>query len=240
MPNNRILPVAILCGGLGTRLKPITEKIPKALVEVAGKPFIFHQLEYLSQQNIEKVVLCLGHMGEKIEKEVTQNTFNGLQIEYSYDGMPLKGTGGAIKKAIPLLGDNFYVQYGDSFLPVNYKSIERFYFESNKPALMTVFRNNNKWDKSNVIFDNYFISEYNKKEFKPNMHFIDYGLSILSKSLFDSYSDNESFDLSDLYHQLSILGNLAGFEVVERFYEIGSHEGLEEFELYLLSLSKGV
>lgn len=235
-----MLPVAILCGGLGTRLKPITEKIPKALVEVAGKPFIFHQLEYLGQQNIEKVVLCLGHMGEKIEKEVAQNNFNGLQIQYSYDGMPLKGTGGAIKKAIPLLGDNFYVQYGDSFLPVKYKPIEHFYFESNKPALMTVFRNNNKWDKSNVIFDNYSISEYNKKEFKANMHFIDYGLSILSKSLFDSYSDSESFDLSDLYHQLSILGNLAGFEVVERFYEIGSHEGLEESEMYLLSLSKGV
>ena len=140
-----MLPVAILCGGLGTRLKPITEKIPKALVEVAGKPFIFHQLEYLGQQNIEKVVLCLGHMGEKIEKEVAQNNFNGLQIQYSYDGMPLKGTGGAIKKAIPLLGDNFYVQYGDSFLPVKYKPIEHFYFESNKPALMTVFRNNNKW-----------------------------------------------------------------------------------------------
>jgi NDP-sugar pyrophosphorylase family protein len=235
-----MLPVAILCGGLGTRLKPITEKIPKALVEVAGKPFIFHQLEYLSQQNIEKVVLCLGHMGEKIEKEVAQNNFNDLQIQYSYDGMPLKGTGGAIKKAIPLLGDNFYVQYGDSFLPVKYKPIEHFYFESNKPALMTVFRNNNKWDKSNVIFDNYSISEYNKKEFKANMHFIDYGLSIVSKSLFDSYSDSESFDLSDLYHQLSILGNLAGFEVVERFYEIGSHEGLEESEMYLLSLSKGV
>jgi N-acetyl-alpha-D-muramate 1-phosphate uridylyltransferase len=235
-----MLPVAILCGGLGTRLKPITEKIPKALVEVAGKPFIFHQLEYLGQQNIEKVVLCLGHMGEKIEKEVAQNNFNGLQIQYSYDGMPLKGTGGAIKKAIPLLGDNFYVQYGDSFLPIKYKPIEHFYFESNKPALMTVFRNNNKWDKSNVIFDNYSISEYNKKEFKANMHFIDYGLSILSKSLFDSYSDSESFDLSDLYHQLSILGNLAGFEVVERFYEIGSHEGLEESEMYLLSLSKGV
>ena len=235
-----MLPVAILCGGLGTRLKPITEKIPKALVEVAGKPFIFHQLEYLSQQNIEKVVLCLGHMGEKIEKEVAQNNFNGLQIQYSYDGMPLKGTGGAIKKAIPLLGDNFYVQYGDSFLPVKYKPIEHFFFESNKPALMTVFRNNNKWDKSNVIFDNYSISEYNKKELKANMHFIDYGLSIVSKSLFDSYSDSESFDLSDLYHQLSILGNLAGFEVVERFYEIGSHEGLEESEMYLLSLSKGV
>lgn len=233
-----MLPVAILAGGLGTRLKPITEKIPKALVDVAGKPFIFHQLKYLSNQGVKKVVLCLGYMGEKIQREIEKNYFNNLQIEYSYDGNLLLGTGGAIKKAIPLLGDFFYVQYGDSFLPINYKSIEHFYFKVNKPALMTVLKNDNKWDKSNVLFDNNYIREYNKREFNPNMNFIDYGLSILSKSLFDNFGDNKSFDLADLYYQLSIVGDLAGFEVNQRFYEIGSHKGLKETELYLLNNSK--
>jgi len=228
-----MLPVAILAGGLATRLRPITEKIPKALIEVAGKPFIVHQLQYLRKEGIEKVVLCLGYLCEMIEEEVGDGSKFDLNITYSYDGDFLLGTGGSIKKALPLLDENFYVLYGDSFLPIHFSSVEESFLNSKKPALMTVILNENQWDKSNVIFKDGIVLEYNKKEPKSEMKFIDYGLGVLSKSLFDKYEEKVAFDLADFYHLLSIENQLAGFEVNERFYEIGSHQGIKETELYL-------
>ena len=230
------MPVAILAGGLATRLRPITKKIPKALIQVAGKPFIFHQLQYLHKEGIRKVVLCLGYLCEMIEKEVGDGSKFDLDITYSYDGDFLLGTGGAIKKALSLLDENFYVLYGDSFLPIHYRPVEETFLKSKKPALMTVILNENKWDKSNVIFKDGLVLEYNKEEPKPAMKFIDYGLGILSKSLFDNYEEKVVFDLADLYHLLSIQNRLAGFEVNERFYEIGSHQGIKEAELYLSAI----
>jgi NDP-sugar pyrophosphorylase family protein len=231
-----MMPVAILAGGLATRLRPITKKIPKALIQVAGKPFIFHQLQYLHKEGIRKVVLCLGYLCEMIEKEVGDGSKFDLDITYSYDGDFLLGTGGAIKKALSLLDENFYVLYGDSFLPIHYRPVEETFLKSKKPALMTVILNENKWDKSNVIFKDGLVLEYNKEEPKPAMKFIDYGLGILSKSLFDNYEEKVVFDLADLYHLLSIQNRLAGFEVNERFYEIGSHQGIKEAELYLSAI----
>ncbi len=231
-----MLPVAILAGGLATRLRPITEKTPKALIEIAGKPFIFHQLEYLRKEGIRKVVLCLGYLCEMIEEEVGDGSKFGLEINYSYDGDYLLGTGGSIKKALPLLDENFYVLYGDSFLPIHFKPVEDFFFKSKKPALMTIIFNENKWDKSNVVCNDGLILEYNKKEPKSAMKFIDYGLGVLSKSLFDKYEEKVTFDLADLYYHLSIQNQLAGFEVKERFYEIGSHKGIKETELYLSAI----
>ena len=228
-----MLPVAILAGGLATRLRPITEKIPKALIEVAGKPFIFHQLEYLRKEGIEKIVLCVGYLCEMIQEEVGDGSKFNLDISYSYDGDFLLGTGGSIKKALPLLDENFYVLYGDSFLPIHFSPVEESFLNSKKPALMTVILNENKWDKSNVIFKDGIVLEYNKKEPKSEMKFIDYGLGVLSKSLFDKYEEKAAFDLADIYHFLSIKNELAGFEVNERFYEIGSHQGIKETELYL-------
>lgn len=231
-----MLPVAILAGGLATRLRPVTKKIPKALIEIAGKPFIYHQLQYLRKEGIRKVVLCVGYLCEMIQEEVGDGSKFDLDITYSVDGDFLLGTGGSIQKALPLLDENFYVLYGDSFLPIHFKPVENFFFESKKPALMTIILNENKWDKSNIVCKDRLILEYNKKESKPDMKFIDYGLGILSKSLFDIYKENEIFDLADIYHRLSIKGQLAGFEVNERFYEIGSHQGIKETELYLSSI----
>jgi len=225
--------VAILAGGFAKRLMPMTEKIPKALIEVAGKPFIFHQLQYLRKEGIKKVVLCLGYHCEMIQEKVGDGSKFDLDITYSYDGDFLLGTGGSIKKALPLLDENFYVLYGDSFLPIHFSPIEESFLKRQKPAMMTVIMNENKWDKSNVTFKDGLVLEYNKKEPKPAMKFIDYGLSVLSKSLFDKYEVNVVFDLADFYHLLSIQNQLAGFEVNERFYEIGSHQGIKETELYL-------
>ena len=233
-----MLPVAILAGGLATRLRPITETIPKALIQIAGEPFIFHQLRYLHQQGVASVVLCIGYLGEMIQDIVGNGSQFGVQVSYSFDGPKLLGTGGAIKAAIPLLGNNFFIFYGDSYLPIDFKSVAKAYFLSNKLGLMTVLKNENQWDKSNVIYQNDSLIEYNKEETKPHMNYIDYGLGILNSGVFNTYPTEESFDLSKVYNHLSLNKQLYGFEVFERFYEIGSHQGILETEEYLISREK--
>jgi NDP-sugar pyrophosphorylase family protein len=228
-----MLPVVILAGGLATRMKPITEKIPKSLIEVNSKPFISHQLDYLKSQGIQNIVLCIGHLGHMIESLIGDGKALGLNIQYSLDGDKLLGTGGAIKKALPLLSKDFFVLYGDSFLPIDYKNAGDAYVSSKKNALITVIKNNNQWDKSNVEFESGTLIEYNKHHPNERMHYIDYGLSILNQSIFNDYHENEPFDLSDLYHKLSLHNHLAGFETFDRFYEIGSQNGLKETEIYL-------
>lgn len=222
------LPVAVIAGGLATRLHPITRKVPKSLVDVAGKPFIFHQLDYLRQQGITHVVLCLGYLGEQVEEVVGDGSAFGLEVNYSWDGPSLLGTGGALRRALPLLGEQFFVFYGDSYLPICFQTVERDFLASGKPALMTVMKNVDQWDKSNVLFCNGCIVEYNKKTPRPEMAHIDYGLGALSVSVLENAPVNEPFDLADIYHDLSVRGLLAGHEVFERFYEIGSHKGLVE------------
>lgn len=226
------LPVAILAGGLATRLRPITEKIPKSLVDVNDEPFIVHQLRYLRGQGISLVVICIGYLGEQVEAVVGDGSAYGLRVVYSYDGETLLGTGGALRKALPYLGEHFFVFYGDSYLPINFKAIKDAYFASAKPALMTVLRNDDQWDKSNVLFDKGAIIEYNKQEPSASMKHIDYGLGILSAPVLKSMP-LKSFDLAKIYYNLSLDGDLAGYEVFERFYEIGSHKGLEETRNYL-------
>jgi len=233
-----MLTVAILAGGLATRLRPITETIPKALVEVAGKPFIVHQLGYLRVQGISQVVLCVGYRGDMIRDVVGNGASLGLKVSYSEDGPSLLGTGGALAKAIDLLGDHFFVLYGDSFLPLNFSVVQSAYEESKLPALMTVLKNQNQWDKSNVLFVDGQLLEYNKRAPRPEMTYIDYGLGVLSASVLEQYSAGQGFDLADIYQDLSLQGRLAGLEVLERFYEIGSHVGLKETEEYLLNKEK--
>ena len=227
-----MLPVAILAGGLATRLRPITESIPKSLVDVAGKPFVLRQLDYLRHQGVTRVVLCVGYMGEKVEAVVGDGAAYGLEVLYSWDGPTLLGTGGAIKQALPKLGHQFFVFYGDSYLPVDFQAVERDFLSSGKPALMTILRNDNRWDKSNVEFEDRRIVEYNKGAPHPNMNHIDYGLGVLSSEVLADMPSNGPFDLADVYHDLSIRGDLAGREVFERFYEIGSHNGLNETVLF--------
>lgn len=228
-----MLPVAILAGGLATRLRPITETIPKALIEIAGQPFINHQLRYLSNQGIASVVICVGYLGHMIQSVIGDGAQFGIRVSYSFDGPKLLGTGGAIKAALPLLGQDFFIFYGDTFLPIQFKPIEKSYFSSHKLGLMTILKNENQWDKSNVIYQNESLIEYNKEVLKPNMSFIDYGLGILNADVFGSYPEGEVFDLSRVYNELSLKGELLGFEVFERFYEIGSHQGILETEEYL-------
>jgi len=227
-------PVAILAGGLAKRLHPITQNLPKSLVTVAGKPFIWWQLHYLRQQQIQQVVLCTGHMGEMIQQVVQHGQEFGLHVQYSPDGPALRGTGGAIKNALPLLGERFFVLYGDSFLPIDFAAVQQAYESDQSAALMTVLRNQDQWDKSNVIFENGALKDYNKHTPRPEMTHIDYGLAILTAKIFESNAGISAFDLADMYEKLAQNKELKGYEVFERFYEIGSHQGLKETEEFLL------
>jgi MurNAc alpha-1-phosphate uridylyltransferase len=233
-----VFTVAILAGGLATRLRPITETIPKALVDVSGQPFILRQLAYLRDQGVSRVVLCVGYLGNMIEEAVGNGEQLGLSVSYSPDGPTLLGTGGALKKALPLLGQHFFVLYGDSFLPVNFLQVEQAYVQSGQQALMTVLRNGDRWDKSNVLFTNGRLVEYNKHAPRPDMAYIDYGLGVVSTDVLAPYPADEPFDLADVYQELSTKGQLSGLEVHERFYEIGSHEGLKEAEDYFFLKEK--
>ena len=226
------IPVAILAGGLATRLRPITEKIPKSLVPVAGRPFLAHQLELLHARGIRRAVLCVGYLGEMIQREFGAE-YSGVKLDYVFDGPKLLGTGGAIKLAAPQLGREFFVLYGDSYLRVDYAPIADFFHASGKPACMTVFRNEGKYDTSNVVLRDGEITVYDKKARLPEMRHIDYGLSLFKASVFDTRPVGQPFDLAEVMGQLVSQRQLAGYEVRERFYEIGSPPGLAELESLL-------
>jgi NDP-sugar pyrophosphorylase family protein len=227
------LPVVILAGGLATRLRPLTEKVPKALVEVAGRPFLEHQIELLKKNAIAEVVLCVGYLGEMIQERYGDGETLGVRISYSFDGPKLLGTGGAIKKASVVLPDAFFVLYGDSYLPVDYQAVAAAFRGANKPALMTVFANADAWDTSNVWLEHGRIRLYSKREKLPEMSYIDYGLMICTREIFDNSPNDVAFDLADTLEDLSRKGELAGHEVNQRFYEIGSPAGLAELDRLL-------
>jgi NDP-sugar pyrophosphorylase family protein len=222
------LPVAILAGGLATRLRPITEKIPKLLVEVAGEPFFSHQLRLLRKSGLKRVVLCVGYLGEKIVERYGDGAKWGVQIDYSFDGPTLLGTGGALIQALPKLGPAFYVLYGDSYLPIDYQRVGNHFLRSRKLGLMTVFENRGRYDASNVWFAEGEIKIYDKQSKSPQLQHIDYGLGVFQGAAFDGFPRDRPVDLAEVQKKLVAGGELAGLEIPERFYEIGSHEGLQE------------
>ena len=234
-----MFPVVVLVGGLATRIRPITEKIPKALIKINNRPFIDYQLDLLRSNGIKEIVLCVGFLGEKIQEHVQTLKLNELMIQFSFDGEHLLGTGGAIKKALPMLGDRFFILYGDSYLPINYELIEEAYKRSQKSGLMTVFHNNGRWDTSNVIYLPAKIKNvpgrvmlYDKKSPTAEMRYIDYGLSCCEAAEI-SKEKGDCFDLAEVFKRLSQEGQLAGVEITERFYEIGSFCGIHDFKNYL-------
>jgi NDP-sugar pyrophosphorylase family protein len=230
-------PVAILAGGLATRMRPVAERIPKALFEVAGKPFIEHQLALLRREGIARVVLCVGFLGEMVEAHIGDGARFGLKVAYSFDGERLLGTGGALRRALPMLGEHFFVLYGDSYLDIAYAAVQAAYRASGLPALMTVFRNEGRWDSSNVVFDGKRVVLHDKRHRTEDMKFIDYGLGVVSGDIIRAWKD-EAFDLSDLYGSLAREGRLAGFEATTRFYEIGTPSGLAEADAHLRGRTK--
>jgi N-acetyl-alpha-D-muramate 1-phosphate uridylyltransferase len=230
------LPVAILAGGMATRLRPLTNRIPKVLLDVAGKPFAVRQIELLRQHGFKEIVFCLGYLGEQVRASLGDGSHWGVKLNYVFDGADPLGTGGALRKALPWLGEAFVVLYGDSYLDCDYEAVVHAFEVSGKQGLMTVFRNAGQWDRSNVLFQQGNIRRYDKRLFSPDMQHIDYGLGVLRSSVLKAYPTDKSLDLAKVYQDLLTRNELAGFEVEQRFYEIGSPAGLEETRKYF---SKG-
>lgn len=230
------LPIVVLAGGLATRLRPITEKIPKSIVALNNIPFVLYQLKLFQQHGIKHVHFCLGHLGEMVKDIIEKSNFTTrMSITYSFDGEKLLGTGGAIKKALSALPDTFFVTYGDSYLDIQYKLVESKFVEmaDDDYGLMTIYKNGGKYDTSNVIYENEKVILYSKKSSEIKMEYIDYGLGILRKNHFNLYPDNTPFDLSEIYETLSVKGELIGYEIPNRFYEIGSVNGIKDLSNYL-------
>jgi MurNAc alpha-1-phosphate uridylyltransferase len=223
------LPVAILAGGLATRLQPLTAQIPKILLDVAGRPFAEHQIELLKRNGISTVVFCLGHLQEQVVSALGDGSRWRMTFRYVSDGAKLAGTGGALRRALPLLGPAFFVMYGDSYLDCDFNAIEERFRASRQAGLMTVYRNDDRWDRSNVDYHDGHIVRYDKTARNDSMRYIDYGLGVLTPEAFAPWvSDEAPLDLAAVYQRLIASGGLAGYEVLHRFYEIGSIEGLEE------------
>jgi|LakMenEpi03Aug12_release.lakeMendotaPanAssembly.Ray.scaffolds.fasta_scaffold339515_2 MurNAc alpha-1-phosphate uridylyltransferase len=232
-----MLPIVILAGGLATRLGTLTAEVPKSLIEINGRPFIDWQMDKLVNAGYSYFVLCLSHKSNLIQNYLGDGTRWGVDIHYSLDGEIQLGTGGAVKKALPILGQKFAVTYGDSYLPINYSEIEGEFLLSGKKGLMTVYENTNKFDQSNVEYSTGSLHSYDKIMKNSRMRHIDYGLTYFRTEAFQDFEESISFDLSDIYFHLLKTEELGGFEVFERFYEIGSHQGIEDFSGYLRKVS---
>jgi len=233
----RDVPVAILAGGLATRLGSLTGTTPKALVEVAGRPFVDHQLSLLLRHGIRRVVFCVGHLGEQIEAHLGDGANRGLSISYSYDGDQLRGTAGALRRALPELGDPSWVMYGDSYMDIDYAAVLAEFERRGARALMTVIRNDNRWDRSNAEYRDGRLIAYNKRQQTPEMRHIDYGVALLSRDVMKQVPESVPYDLADLYCELVAAGTMIGYEVTDRFYEIGSPAGLEETRQHLMGIT---
>ena len=227
-----LLPVCILAGGRGTRLGQIVADTPKPLLEVAGEPFLRHNLRLLRSHGASRVVICVGYRGELIETVLGDGSDLGLDLRYVYDGPTLRGTAGAVRGALDLLGDAFLVLYGDTYLRIDYAAVQRAFEASGCPALMTVLHNEGRWDTSNVVLDGDQVAVYDKAQPTPDMAWIDYGLGAMRAGALEVAGANEP-DLAGVYHALAVRGELAAFVATERFYEIGTPVALAETDAFL-------
>lgn len=220
--------MVILAGGLATRLGPLTAQLPKSLVEVAGLPFAVHQIQLLRRNNITDITFLTGHLGYMLWNTLGDGSRWGVSLRYVPDGQTRLGTAGAVRHALPLLRNPFFLMYGDSYLPCDYTMVARKFLRCQTQGLMTVYRNDVPWLKSNVQFEDERIVRYNKQDPNDRMQHIDYGLSVFTHEAFRE----ETSDLSEVYHNLLQREQLSGCEVGFSMCEIGSHEGLQATKDY--------
>jgi len=224
--------MAILAGGLATRLGALTRDRPKSMVEIEGKPFLEYQLVLLTEAGMKDIVLCLGHEGEQIRRYIGDGSRYGINLKYSIENNPL-GTGGALKNAEKLLDDTFFTIYGDSYLFLDFEKILSFFESRNKLALMTVYRNDNQFDRSNTMIDGDTVTKYSKNGVTEDMVYIDYGVNLFRKEVLEMIPENQFYALEDIFPRLIEKNELLAFEANDRFYEIGSVRGLQDFESYI-------
>lgn len=226
--------MVILCGGLATRLGSLAENTPKSMIQINGKPFLEYQIDELKKHGVKDIVLCVGHLSEKIESYFENGTKHGVKIKYSYDKDKPLGPIGALKSAEKLLDAIFFTMYGDSYLSIDYQKVYEEFTEKNKLAMMTVYQNFDKYDKSNIILDGNFIKQYGEQKTK-DMTYIDYGSSIFNKKVLDLIPSNSVYSTKDLYTNLVEKKELLAYKVDKRFYHIGNLRSLEEFKRYIKS-----
>lgn len=225
--------IVILCGGLATRLYPLTKKIPKSMIRIEGKPFLEHQLDLLKKNKIKNILLCIGYKGEQIKKYFGSGKKFGVKIRYSREKKKLLGTAGALKNAEKLLDDAFLVMWGDSYLPFDFQGAIKFFKKFNNLGLLTVYKNCNRYEPSNVEVEGNFVKVYSKKRKTKKMKYIDYGVSIFRKEILKFIPKNQVYDISRLNQLLIKKKQLLAFPSRKRFYQIGTFSGIEEFRKYL-------
>jgi len=219
--------VVILCGGYGTRVRQISKKLPKALLPINQKPFLYWVLKNLENQGVKKVFLCIGYKGYLIKSFVkkNQNNFNLKIICSSENSKNLLGTGGAIKKILKKLNSYFYIMQGDTFLFMNLKKMLLSFQKKKKPILMMVYKNFDKKHKNNIILGKNYLY-YEKNIFENRMKYIDYGVMLVKKNIF--FKTNKTFQISDLLKKQSLLKHVAFLKAKDKFLEIGSLHGYRE------------
>ncbi|MFH0878143.1 MAG: sugar phosphate nucleotidyltransferase [Lentisphaerota bacterium] len=233
--------VVILAGGMGTRIKSVAGNLPKILLPVAGRPFLEHQLELLAKHGLRDVVYCVGYGGDQVEQLAGDGSRYGFTLRYAQeDPACLMGTGGALLNALPLLQSSFLVLYGDSYLPTDYRRLVHAFQAGGRRAMMSVFKNEGQWDKSNVRIADGRVVFYSKSAGPGEADYIDYGLSAFRKEVIESYrSAALPLDMARIQQDLVNRGEMAAYEVKERFYEIGKPEGLNELSEWLSRKGRG-
>ena len=228
-----MLPLVVLAGGFGTRLGSLTENIPKCLIKIRGRAFVDWQIDSFIMNGISEIVFCVSHKSEMVQDYLGDGSKYGIRIQYSVDGIMQLGTGGAIVKALPMLGENFGVIYGDSYLPIRFKEVEDSFLDRNFLCLMTVYKNQELLDASNIEFLDGHIKEYRKNSKNPRMLHIDYGLMYFKGKAFKRYQSGEYLDLTNIFNDMVASNEIAGFEVHKRFYEVGSLKGIDSLSEYI-------
>ena len=226
--------MVIICGGLGTRLVHLTKYTPKSMIQIEGKPFLEYQIEYLKKQSITDILLCVGHLSEKIEEYFGNGQRFGVNLKYSFEKEKLLGQIGAVKNAEPLLEDPFFIMYGDSYLTLDLHKVYNFFMQHDKPALMVVYQNHDKYDKSNIIIQDNMVTGYGEKQRTRDMIYIDYGTSILRKKVLKYVPKDTPYSTEEFFTDLIKKQELMAFESEKRFYHVGDPESLEDFRNYIM------
>jgi N-acetyl-alpha-D-muramate 1-phosphate uridylyltransferase len=225
---------AILAGGLGTRLRPLTDKIPKAMVPVNGRPFLEYEIELLKANQVDDLIVCLGYLGKQIEVHFGDGKKFGVKLRYSYDGKELLGPIGGLKMAERFLGKEFFVTYGDAYLRMDYAGMMEGLRASKRLGAMAVYKNEGKFGKSDVIAKRGLVTAYDKKKTLPGMLWVNFGVTALKKSALDGVEAGSYCDEETYYGGLVKQKQLAAYETLDRFYEIGTPKGLDEFTRFIL------
>ncbi|KYK22480.1 hypothetical protein AYK24_02070 [Thermoplasmatales archaeon SG8-52-4] len=228
--------MVILCGGLATRLGKYSKNTPKSMIDIEGKPFLEYQIEILKKHSIKDILLCVGHLSDEIRRYFGNGSKFDVNIKYSYDGYKLLGPIGAVKNAEPLLENIFFIMYGDSYIKVDFQKVYSKFIKHNKLGLMTVFKNYDKYDKSNIAVENDLVVDYKKSNRTKEIVYIDYGMSVLRKESLDYVPKDEFFSTDKFFSNLINIRQLLAFEVKNRFYHIGNPDSLEEFRSFIRSL----